>query len=245
MRRLYSGLTVLAVCIGLAGCAQLDNLRNKVGGKAEDATSMQLVKTDYAALPGWRADHVGEALQALDQSCALIAKRTATKQMQANNIGGTAASWQPACRALNQLSPAQRNDDNTARQFIESWFDPYHLTTPNGDEGLFTGYYEAALRGSLTPQGPYHVPLYQRPPDLVTVELGNFRSDLQGERIAGHIVNGALQPYSDRSAIVNGALKNKNLEIVWVDNPYDAFFLQIQGIGPCDPAGYAGHSFGL
>jgi membrane-bound lytic murein transglycosylase A len=224
--------SVLASAL-LAGCAQFDqswqSLRGGVGGKAEDATSMQLVKTNYAALPGWGQDDVGAALDALQQSCSIIQKRAPTKTMQANNIGGTAASWKPACQALGQL--AMPTDSNTARQFMQTWFDPYQITTPNGDTGLFTGYYEASLRGSLTPQGPYTVPLYQRPPDLVTVELGQFRSSLQGERVAGRVTGGALQPYSDRQAIVNGALRNKNLELLWVDNPIDAFFLQIQGSG--------------
>ncbi len=220
------------VCSLLAGCAQLQNLQSVSGGEAEDANSMQLVKTSYDALPGWTNDNPVTALAALQQSCAVIKKRDPAKELQANHVGGTASDWQPACRALDQFAAtASAQNANEARHFIEQWFAPYAITTPNGSDGLFTGYYEASLRGSLTPQGPYHVPLYQRPPDLVTAELGTFRPSLQGERIAGRVASGALQPYSDRAAIQNGALKNKNLELLWVDNAIDAFFLQIQGSG--------------
>lgn len=221
----------------LAGCAQFDSSWNKMraglasGGKAEDATSMTLSKTSYASLPGWGTDNVADALTALQSSCVAIKLRPGTKQMQANNVGGTAASWSQACHALDGAYETALKDPNAGRQFVETWFEPYKINTPQGDTGLFTGYYEASLRGSLTPQGPYTHPLYQRPPDLVTAELSAFRPSLQGERIAGRVVNGALQPYSDRAAINNGALANKNLEILWVDNPYDAFFMQIQGSG--------------
>lgn len=221
----------------LAGCAQLDSSWDKMraglatGGKAEDATSMTLSKTSYSSLPGWGSDNVADALAALQVSCTAIKQRPATKQMQMNNVGGTAGSWTQACNALDGVYETALKDPNSGRQFIETWFEPYKINTPQGDTGLFTGYYEASLRGSLTPQGPYKYPLYQRPPDLVTAELGTFRPSLQGERIAGRVVSGALQPYSDRSAIDKGALANKNLEILWVDNPYDAFFMQIQGSG--------------
>lgn len=230
------GILTLSALL-MAGCAQLDSSWNKMragltaGGKAEDATSMRLVKTSYASLPGWGRDNVADALTALQASCVAIKQRPATKQMQMNNVGGTAASWTQACNALDGAYETALRDPNAGRQFVETWFEPYKITTSQGDNGLFTGYYEASLRGSLTPQGPYKYPLYQRPPDLVTAELGTFRPSLQGERIAGRVVNGALLPYSDRAAIDKGALANKNLEILWVDNPYDAFFMQIQGSG--------------
>jgi membrane-bound lytic murein transglycosylase A len=75
------------------------------------------------------------------------------------------------------------------------------------------------------------VPLYGRPPDLVSVDLGSFREDLKGRRIAGRVEEGKLVPYADRQAIEQGALAGHDLELVWVDDPIDAFFLQIQGSG--------------
>jgi membrane-bound lytic murein transglycosylase A len=75
------------------------------------------------------------------------------------------------------------------------------------------------------------VPLYGRPPELVTVDLGRFRDDLKGKRIAGKVEEGALIPFADRKAIDQGALAGRKLEIVWVDDPVEAFFLQVQGSG--------------
>ena len=74
-------------------------------------------------------------------------------------------------------------------------------------EGLFTGYFEIELNGSRHRHGPYQTPIYRRPPDL-----------------------GAAPRYS-RAQIEDGALAGRGLELFWVDNPIDAFFLQIQGSG--------------
>ncbi|MEL6794841.1 MAG: MltA domain-containing protein, partial [Pseudomonadota bacterium] len=76
-----------------------------------------------------------------------------------------------------------------------------------GAEARFTGYYEPELRGSRTRSATFAAPLYQRPPDL------------------------ADAPYLSRSEIAAGALAGRNLELLWVDDPVDAFFLEIQGSG--------------
>src|SRR5208282_2752491 len=74
-------------------------------------------------------------------------------------------------------------------------------------------------------------PLYRVPDDLITADLGLFRDDWKGIHIAGKIEKNKFRPYEDRAAIDNGALAGRNLEIVYVDDPIDAFFLHIQGSG--------------
>ena len=96
---------------------------------------------------------------------------------------------------------------------------------------MFTGYFEPELQGSLTPGSEYDIALYRRPDDLVTVSLGRFRDAYTGERISGRVVGGALLPYPTRAEIDAGALAGQSLELVWVDNAVDAFFLHIQGSG--------------
>ena len=77
----------------------------------------------------------------------------------------------------------------------------------------------------------FNVPLYARPSDLVVVDLGLFRKELHGARITGRVVDGTLHPYPSRAEIDGGALDGRSLEIVWVDDPVDAFLLQVQGSG--------------
>ena len=63
------------------------------------------------------------------------------------------------------------------------------------------------------------------------VQLGEFREDLKGRRIAGRVQNGKLKPYESRADIVKGDWPHNDTVLLWVDNAVDAFFVQIQGSG--------------
>ncbi|MDP6897275.1 MAG: MltA domain-containing protein, partial [Rhodospirillales bacterium] len=67
--------------------------------------------------------------------------------------------------------------------------------------------------------------------DLIASDLGSFDDKWQGERIAGRIDDSRYVPYYSRAEIEQGALRGRQLEIVWVDNAIDSFFLHIQGSG--------------
>merc|ERR1711879_400622 len=76
-----------------------------------------------------------------------------------------------------------------------------------------------------------------------------FKSDWNGKRLAGRLENGQLVPYATRAEIEAGKLRGKNLELAWVDDPVDAFFLHIQGSsrvvfadGSTMRVGYDGHN---
>jgi membrane-bound lytic murein transglycosylase A len=66
---------------------------------------------------------------------------------------------------------------------------------------------------------------------LVEADLGSFIPELRGRRVAGQVRDGRLHPFPDRAAITGGALRGQGLELAWVDDPADAFFLHIQGSG--------------
>ncbi len=97
--------------------------------------------------------------------------------------------------------------------------------------GLNTGYYEPELAGSLTRAPGYPVPLYKRPPDLIEADLGAFADSLKGRKVRGRVEGTALVPYFDRAEIDAGALSARGLELAWAADPYEAFFLEIQGSG--------------
>ena len=180
----------------------------------------------FRELPGWDADDQSAALGALLRSCEALQKRSAKEPLDIAALGGTVGDWRAVCAAAAGLDGAA-----AARGFFESRFTPYEARNGERAEGLFTGYFEPELRGAEQPDALYTVPLYARPRDLVVVDLGLFRADLAGERIAGQISLGALEPYPTRAEIDAGALAAKGAALVWVDNPIDAFFLHIQGSG--------------
>ncbi len=171
---------------------------------------------------------------ALQRSCKQFAPLADTTPVGPGGVAGLAGDWRAPCAAAAAV-PA--GDDAAARQMFEHWFAPFLAGNNGAADGLFTGYFEPELRGSRTRQGRYLVPLYGRPADLVTVDLGLFRDDWRGTRIAGRVQQGALRPYPTRAEIETGALKNQRqtngspLELVWVDDAVGAFFLEIQGSG--------------
>lgn len=196
-------------------------------------------------IPGWSEDKTADALQALRRSCGRLLKAPATRQMTDKSVGGRVGDWVPACRAL----PGDGLDDAQARRYFETWFQPYRVLLGGRGDGLFTGYFEPGLRGSMARTERFHVPIYGRPSDLVLVTLGDWRENLRGERIAGRVINGRLKPYFSRAEIEIGALAKRADPLVWVDDVISAFFLHIQGSGRISlpdggvmRVGYDGHN---
>jgi membrane-bound lytic murein transglycosylase A len=186
----------------------------------------------FSSMPGWYDDDHINAVGAFLKSCEIIMNKDPSFSFGPDGIGGTYGDWKNVCLAARYIDQSSV-DERQARLFFEKYFKPYKaLADGKKDKGLFTGYYEASLYGSLEKSGKYKYPLLKRPDDLVMVDLGIFREGLKGQRIAGRVVGAHLKPYEDRSEIQEGKLSDiDNLALVWVDNPVDAFFLHIQGSG--------------
>lgn len=210
---------VLSLLVALAGCAAIP--------VAKEDDTLSLAPVSFATLPGWNTDTVSQAIPALAKSCGRISKRDASQNFGVGNFAGTVGDWLPACEKVLAV-PAMTDDDT--RRFIEEHFTPYAVAGRDGRDGLFTGYYEPTLRGALEKKPPYLIPLYSRPDDLITVNLGDFKPSLKGETVMGRVVGENLVPYYTRADIEKGAIDQKP-KVVWVDNAVDAFFLHIQGSG--------------
>ncbi len=95
----------------------------------------------------------------------------------------------------------------SARGFFELFFRPVVI---NGDApALFTGYYEPELKGSRYRGGQYQYPLYRMPPEIKPGTSWFTRREIEN----------------------TGILNNRGLEIVYINDPVDVFFLQVQGSG--------------
>ena len=173
-----------------------------------------LQPAQWADLPGWQADNLREVWPLWQQECSVMQHKQA---------------WQAACQAAAAIYPA---DSATVRQYFEQWFSVWQSLQPDGSgTGLITGYYTPLLHGSLSRQHGFSVPLYARPPDLLTVELSSVYPELKGMRLRGRLVGNTVVPYYDRAAIDGATHPLAGHELVWVDDPVEAFFLQIQGSG--------------
>ena len=148
--------------------------------------------------------------------------------MRIGKIGTVRVDWRQACAAAERVP---RGDDRSARAFFAGWFTPYAVFGDEGSDGTFTGYYEAELKGSWTRHDAYRIPIYARPDDLVRIDPGKLRESQKGARITVRVADGRLVPNPSRAEIDAGALAGRGLEILWVDDAVDAFFLHIQGSG--------------
>ncbi|WP_264712190.1 murein transglycosylase A [Limobrevibacterium gyesilva] len=207
-------MTVLAGAAALAGCAQVPPGAQP---PVEAATwsvpagpGPALTPVDFAQVPGWTTDKAAQALPAFLASCDQMASAPAQQlggQGEAAARGGTPAQWQASCAAARAVPPG---DDAAARSFFEAAFQPFGLSSDGSAQGLFTGYYEPEVAGARAPGGIYRYPIYRRPADLPP---------------------GRATPYFSRADIEAGALNRKRLELLWLADPIDVFFLHIQGAG--------------
>ncbi len=193
-------------------------------------TYLKLAATHFDKIPGWIGDRQSEALPVFLKSCEKLKTLTPEQRLKPNMVSRHVADWLPACAAAGHV---RAGNEIEAQYFFETHFTPY-LTRDNAtgrSRGLFTGYYEPELRGAWQPDTTYRYPIYGRPKDLVSIDLGNFRPEWKGRKIAGRLSDNKLTPYPTRADIDGGVLKGKQLELLWVDNAIDRFFLHVQGSG--------------
>jgi membrane-bound lytic murein transglycosylase A len=217
-------LAPVALCAALAACAG-----EPPTPPAPPEPQLELALTSFERLDGWPTDDPRGALDAFRISCASLSREDAGAPMGRDPAYGLTGDWQPACDAAE--SSAYLGSAERARNFFEDWFFPYLLSDAGDPEGLFTGYYEPQLFGSWHYGGRYTVPLHLAPDDLLRIDLGRFNPDLAGYSISGRIQGNQFVPYYSRGEIEGGVLDGRGLELLWVDDRVDKFFLQIQGSG--------------
>ncbi len=189
---------------------------------------LSLVAAQFSQLPGWTSDRVAKAIPPFVRSCAKLALKADSDKVGAGPFGGVAKDWRAACAAVKTL-PA--NDDAAARAFFQRYFKPYAAHGTKGDRGVFTGYYVQRMQASMTRGGAYQFPLWERPKELVSVELSEFVGDGRGRTLWGMVKPGrkTLVPYPSRKDMRRHSPRPKVL--VWVNNPVDAIAVEIEGSG--------------
>ena len=112
-----------------------------------------------------------------------------------------AQEWPSICAVAQSQKPG------AARAFFELFFRP--ILIEDGKDALFTAYFEPELDGSRVRSDRFQYPIYATPPELK-----------RGSRWL-----------SRRELLTSGVMEDRGLEIAWVDDPVELFFLQIQGSG--------------
>lgn len=128
-------------------------------GKAAEAVNYygKLRTASWDEIDGFAQDDLTKSWDAWLQSCSALKNKQ---------------SWQAAC---NNASVLNNPNSETIQSYFKQHFTPYRTTNADGtDTGLITGYYQPLLKGSRTKTSVYRYPIYSKPDDLITVELGNF-----------------------------------------------------------------------
>lgn len=166
---------------------------------------IKLKQVDFSDLDGWSEDDHKKALQAFIHSCNKFSKMPQNRLIGGQIAEITIGDFRDVCE-IAEVVKTMSNKQTT--NFFENWFKPFLVETRYGNsKGLFTGYYEASLRGSKVKTEVYKYPVYAKPKDL------------------------ASDPYLSRKEIEEGALENKGLELLYVDDKVELFFMHIQGSG--------------
>ena len=146
---------------------------------SKDVTTRILSFTD---LPHWDADDHDAALDVFRNTCTKFDD----------------PDWRALCALAGQVTEG--------KPFFELFFRP--VLIEDGQDALFTGYFEPELLGSRTRSEAFPHPLYRMPQEA--------RS----------------QPWFSRQEILtSGVMEGRGLEIAWVADAVDKFFLQVQGSG--------------
>ncbi len=154
---------------------------------AAGAAGAEVTRTilSFDELDGWAADDHGAALSTFLNTCGDLDD----------------PDWRALCGVARTYSA------DAAKSFFELFFRP--VLVEDGNDALFTGYFEPELEGSKTRSDRYRYPLYRIPPEA----------------------RDASQWLDRRELLSSGVMENRGLEIAWVDDPVELFFLQIQGSG--------------
>ncbi len=174
-----------------------------------------LKKSDWSAIESsFESDNLIPAWTAWLRSCSALKQKDA---------------WKKVCDIADDI---KEPSDENIQNYFKKYFNVYLATNMDGSEtGMITGYYEPVLKGSKVKTSHYKVPLYTTPKDLITVDLSEIYPELKSKRLRGKLVGNKLVPYLSRAEIDSQGAPLAGNEIVWVEDPVEAFFLEIQGSG--------------
>lgn len=201
----------------IAGCAQLPRPSTPPCVPCKEVEPVKpsaapLQAAQYTDMPGWRDDDLRPVFQAFLGECNSLSRQ---------------ALWRGTCASAQALS---NPDVDSIRSWFENQMRPWQLVNPDGNRsGLITGYYEPVLQGSRTRKSPYTTPVFGVPDDLIVVDLGELYPELKNMRLRGRLEGRKLVPYYSRAEWAQQEDKRKSL--LWVEDPVDFFFMQIQGSG--------------
>jgi membrane-bound lytic murein transglycosylase A len=177
---------------------------------AVDSETARIFRDDLAG--AGLAEAIGASLSYLGRQPDSRVYRFCDREYEAAELAGVLADFLTFSR--REFAPGEFE-----KEFLKRF--EICAASATGKEGkvLVTGYFEPLLEGSLKQEPPFIYPLYGKPEDLVK-RAGRF----------GRLREGTFMPYWSRAEIENKGVLAGN-ELVYLDDPIEAFILHVQGSG--------------
>jgi len=192
--------------------------------KAEPRNPMKLPDTQYEPtlwdqVDGWADDDHDAAFATFRNSCRAILRSSASTR----NDRPMLAALYGVCKKAADIKPQKPGE---ARAFFEHNFSPIRISPLGTPDGFLTGYYEPIVEGKRESSEGFDFPLYRKPANLLPGGRMAISVAAAGKKKAR---KRKLVAFHDRAAIDDGVLAGRDLEICWLKDPIEAFFVHIQG----------------
>ncbi len=190
------------------------------------AVPAHLIETTFDKIKGWQdEDH----LAAL--SCFRVSARRMRERHYSTKLlgidGETLADLAKSALAIDLQS---KDVAAIARKFFENNFVPHAIKpVEEKDRGFVTAYYEPEIAASKVKTAKFRFPLLKRPDDLVAIDDETRPQEMDPAYFFAKNENGKITYYPDRRQIETGILDDRKLELFWLENRIDIFFIHIQG----------------
>jgi membrane-bound lytic murein transglycosylase A len=200
----------------LGSAFSIKNLKNFGSEHVYSYNDLHVYPVKFEMFHGWEQDDHVEAFKVFVKSCQKLALQDS--KVILNGIGGKAQHWHKVCKQASSVIHPSKNknyspDPIDTRAFFQNNFVPVFIprdgSIPDGKSGLLTGYYEPILKGSRVRSAWYNFPIYRLPEKL----------------------KNSKTKYYSRKAIDEGALDERSLEMLYLKDPVETYFLHIQGSG--------------
>jgi membrane-bound lytic murein transglycosylase A len=196
----------------------------QIGGKVISQPSSLLELVPSGSIPSLADDMDADSLSlAIERSLQYFSRFNDRDVYYVGARPGSVGETKETLKAFRDIVNGPESEQ-TKQKKIRDTFDFYKsVGDDNKGRVIFTGYYEPILNGSLEKTARYRYPLYRTPDETVVLNAGKF---------VGRMVKGEVLPHYKRAEIDSAkSLAGRNLEILWMDDFVDVFFLQIQGSG--------------
>jgi len=185
----------------------------------------ETAEVKFSDLPGWSSTNILTSLQSFEQSCKYILNEQSVEENKLLDVKIKTDAYIEFCKKLPTV-----NTNSKLKKLIEHNFYARYLPSK---KTLFTGYIELEIKGRLEKhsiEAPNAVPIFKKPPNILSVNLEKFGEEYKAKKITGMIINNDFIPVPSRKIIENEHLFKDHI-LAYIDDPALAYFLHIQGSG--------------